>query len=74
MGTKSEHWEKLTALIEIAKADPEISERLRTGKPSEVVDILQSQVDMTMEDLGQIFDDLEYIGDRNSIQWWSPLA
>ncbi|NIM96352.1 MAG: hypothetical protein GTO18_21855 [Anaerolineales bacterium] len=69
-----EHWDKLMGLIDLAKADPEISEKLRHGKPSEVAQIIESQAGMSMEDLGLIFDDLEYIADRNSIQWWSPLA
>lgn len=68
------HWDKLLGLIEKAKDDPEISEKLRKGKPSQVAEILQAEVGMTMDDLGFIFDDLGYIADRSSLRWWSPLA
>jgi hypothetical protein len=66
-------WEKLLHLIELAKSEPELSAILRSGKPNEVTAALQARADLTMDDLGEIFTDLEYIADRNSLQWWSPL-
>jgi hypothetical protein len=69
----SESWEKLLSLIEQAKGDRELSEVLRSGKPNEVTTVLQERAGLTMDDLGEIFTDLEYIADRNSLQWWSPL-
>ena len=74
-GTKMEReaWEKLLRLIQEAKEDPQLSAILRSGKPKEVTAALQERVDLTMDDLGEIFTDLEYIADRNSLQWWSPL-
>jgi hypothetical protein len=27
-----------------------------------------------MDELARIFDDLEYIADRGSLRYWSPLA
>jgi hypothetical protein len=71
---ESEYWDKLIGLIEKAKADPELSERLRHGKPSQVAEILETEGKLTMVDLGHIFDDLGYIADRDSLRWWSPLA
>lgn len=68
----SEHWEKLINLIDIAKEDSALSETLRTGSPSDVTHTLQ-EYGVSMDDLGEIFTDLEYIADRNSLQWWSPL-
>lgn len=67
------HWDKLMKLIEEAKRDPDLSVILRTGKPNEVTTVLQERVGLTMDDLGEIFTDLELIADRNSLQWWSPL-
>jgi len=67
------HWEKLLKLIEDAKEHPEVSKTLRSGRPNEVTALLQERADLTMDDLGEIFTDLEYIADRNSLQWWSPL-
>ena len=72
--SEAEHWGKLMVLIEKAKEDRELSEKLRRGKPSEVAEILQNEAGLTMNDLGFIFDDLGYIADRNSLRWWSPLA
>jgi hypothetical protein len=69
----NEHWEKLLKLIEDAKEYPEVSKTLRTGNPKEVTTLLQERADLTMDDLGEIFTDLEFIADRNSLQWWSPL-
>lgn len=70
-----EHWGKLINLIERAKEDPRLGEKLRTGTPKEVTDILQSEgIGITMDDLGLIFEDLEHIADRNSGRYWSPLA
>jgi hypothetical protein len=70
-----EHWGKLINLIERAKEDPRLGEKLRGGTPKEVTDILQSKgIDITMDDLGLIFEDLEHIADRNSSRYWSPLA
>lgn len=71
MGSSS--WEKLLHLIDEAKGDPELSAVLRSGKPNEVTAALQARANLTMDDLGEIFTDLEYIADRNSLQWWSPL-
>jgi len=67
------HWEKLLKLIEDAKEHPEVSKTLRSGNPKEVTTLLQERADLTMDDLGEIFTDLEFIADRNSLQWWSPL-
>lgn len=69
----ADHWNKLQELINAAKEDDSLSERLRTGTPTEVSTAIQ-EYGLTMDDLGAIFTDLEVIADRNSIQWWSPLA
>jgi len=71
---ESVYWDKLLILIEKAKTNPDLSEKLRHGKPSEVAAILEQEVGMTMMDLGHIFDDLGFIADRDSLRWWSPLA
>jgi hypothetical protein len=68
-----EHWAKLVDLIEQAKADRDLSKTLRSGTPKQVVDEL-NKAGITMDDLGLIFEDLEYIADRNSGRYWSPLA
>lgn len=68
------HWEKLLALIEKAKQDRELSERLKSGSPSDVAQILQEEVGLTMDDLGAVFTDLEFVADRGSLRYWSPLA
>ena len=67
------HWQKLVDLIEKAKHDPDLGEAMRHGKPSQVAEILQAEVDMSMDELALLFDDLEHIADRNSLQYWSPL-
>ena len=72
--TRPVQWEKLMVLIEWAKADERNSERLKKGKPSEVAKILKEVGGMSMEEVALLFDDLGYIADRNSLQWWSPLA
>jgi hypothetical protein len=68
-----EHWDKLIALIEHAKSDERLSGTLRSASPKQVTDLLQKH-GITMDDLGMIFEDLEYIADRNSGRYWSPLA
>jgi hypothetical protein len=69
-------WQKLQDLIELAKERPvEVGEVLRHKPPSEVTQLLQREdINMTMDDLGRIFSDLEHIADRNSGRYWSPLA
>ena len=74
MGESKESWDKLLLLIEKAKEDRELSEKLKHGTPSEVTAILKNEGGLSMTDLGLIFDDLGFIADRNSLQWWSPLA
>lgn len=74
-GNNRTPWEKLEGLIAEAKVNEELSLILRTGSPKEVTDALQQPgIDITMDDLGEIFADLEYIADRDSIRFWSPLA
>ncbi len=70
----SEHWDKLLRLIELAKADDAVSHVLRHGSPAEVVKVLQADpIRFSMDEIGEIFSDLEYIADRNSLAYWSPL-
>lgn len=66
------HWNNLISLIERAKEDEGLSNTLRRGTPADVTRALQ-EAGLSMDDLGDIFTDLEYIADRNSLQWWSPL-
>jgi hypothetical protein len=66
------HWDNLLNLINMAKENPELSKILRTGTPADVTSALQ-EAGVSMDDLGAIFTDLEYIADRNSLAWWSPL-
>jgi len=66
------HWDNLIRLIDKAKEDEALSEMLRTGTPADVTRVLQ-EAGLSMDDLGEIFTDLGYIADRNSLQWWSPL-
>lgn len=66
-------WDKLQDLIAEAKTNDELGAILRTGSPKEVTDVLQ-EMGFLMDDIGQIFEDLEYIADRNSLRFWSPLA
>ena len=66
------HWDNLIRLIDKAKEDEALSEMLRTGTPADVTRVLQ-EAGLSMDDLGEIFTDLAYIADRNSLQWWSPL-
>jgi hypothetical protein len=72
MKMAGDHWGNLLKLIEMAKENRELSETLRTGTPKDVTSALQ-EAGVSMDDLGEIFTDLEYIADRNSLQWWSPL-
>jgi hypothetical protein len=72
--TRPVQWEKLMDLIEWAKLSDDNSERLKKGKPSEVAKIIKEEAQMSMEEVALLFDDLGYIADRNSLQWWSPLA
>lgn len=69
-----DQWAKLLKVIDWAKESDANSRRLKKGKPSDVARILKEQGGMSMEDVALLFDDLEYIADRNSLQWWSPLA
>jgi hypothetical protein len=73
MSKSQASWDKLLALIEKAKLDDDLSDSLRHGTPSQVATILDGE-GLSMIDLGLIFDDLGVIADRNSLQWWSPLA
>ena len=69
----TEHWDKLVALIVEARDSAELRRTLQTHPPHEVTAALQ-QRDISMDDLGAIFTDLELISDRNSGRFWSPLA
>jgi len=72
--TQREQWEKLMILIDWAKENEVNSDQLKKGKPSEVTKILREVAGMSMEDVALLFDDLGFIADRSSLQWWSPLA
>jgi hypothetical protein len=66
-------WERLRVLLDAAKEDPRLSERLRTSPPSEVRNILRDDFGLTADNVTDLISEFEYIADRNSLQWWSPL-
>ncbi len=69
----TEAWERLRTLIEAAKTNPELSQQLRTAPPAQVRDILRDQFKLTADDVTDLVSQFEFIADRNSLQWWSPL-
>jgi len=66
-------WDRLRVLLDRAKENPQLSERLRTSPPSDVRNILRDEFGLTADDVTDLISEFEYIADRNSLQWWSPL-
>jgi hypothetical protein len=66
-------WERLRALLDKAKVDEGLSERLKTSPPSVVRDILRDQFDLSADDVTDLITEFESIADRNSLRWWSPI-
>jgi hypothetical protein len=60
-------------LIDLAKKDEKISRTLKSGKPSEVIRILQNVVGMEITDLADLYEDLEAIVDLFDVPvFWLP--
>lgn len=66
-------WERLRRLLDKAKADEGLSERLKTSPPSKVRDILRDEFDLSADDVTDLITEFENIADRNSLRWWSPI-
>ncbi len=63
------HWDKVIALIELARNDESIRQILQTGTAEEKLEVLGS-AGIELGDIGKAVDDLALIGDSASIHFW----
>ncbi len=63
------HWDKVIALIELARNDESIRQILQTGTAEEKLQVL-GNAGIEMNDIAKTVDDLALIGDSASIHFW----
>ncbi len=66
-------WDKLHALLQDARTDPDLRRILQTEPPAVVRDVLKERFQITADELTDLISEFENIADRNSLQWWSPI-
>ncbi len=67
--TLSEYWPKIDGLIEAARSDPGLQDRLHYGTPDQKLEVLNS-FGLSFEDLVFIHHQLETIVFQGSIRFW----
>ncbi len=63
------HWDKVIALIELAKTDESIRQILQTGTAEAKLQVL-SDAGIELDDVAKAVDDLALIGDSSSVHFW----
>jgi hypothetical protein len=63
------HWQKVMALIDLAKNDESIRQILQAGTSEEKLDVL-ANAGIELDDIAKTVDDLALLGDSASIHFW----